>query len=119
MTRSSATRKLRVALADQGAGQHPPPCALPSPRLAPPQEERDNWLNPAGADEATLKKRTLTNLCNQRRPGWTMRHRALDRAVLAASTAGRMIWRMTICWRDCWRYEWGAGGRAPWRDPLR
>ncbi len=45
---------------------------------------RDNWLNPAGASEAELKKRTLTNLYNQR-PAWLDNaHKALDRAVLDA-----------------------------------
>jgi hypothetical protein len=46
--------------------------------------KRDAWLNPAGADAAVLKARTLTNLYNQR-PTWLdLAHRALDRAVLAA-----------------------------------
>ena len=45
---------------------------------------RDNWLNPAGASEAELKKRTLTNLYNQR-PTWLdLAHRKLDEAVFAA-----------------------------------
>ena len=47
-------------------------------------ELRDNWLNPEGADEAELKKRTLTNLYNQR-PAWLDNaHRKLDDAVLDA-----------------------------------
>ncbi len=47
-------------------------------------EKRDNWLNPPGADEAELKKRTLTNLYNQR-PTWLdLAHKKLDGAVLAA-----------------------------------
>jgi type II restriction/modification system DNA methylase subunit YeeA len=42
---------------------------------------RENWLNPEGASEAELKKRTLTNLYNQR-PTWLQNaHAALDRAV--------------------------------------
>jgi hypothetical protein len=42
---------------------------------------RENWLNPEGATEAELKKRTLTNLYNQR-PTWLQNaHAALDRAV--------------------------------------
>jgi type II restriction/modification system DNA methylase subunit YeeA len=46
--------------------------------------KRDNWLNPAGASEQELKKRTLTNLYNQR-PTWLdLAHQTLDRAVLAA-----------------------------------
>jgi type II restriction/modification system DNA methylase subunit YeeA len=45
---------------------------------------RDNWLNPAGASEADLKKRTLTNLYNQR-PTWLDNaHKKLDAAVFAA-----------------------------------
>ncbi|MCB8980374.1 MAG: class I SAM-dependent DNA methyltransferase [Ardenticatenaceae bacterium] len=47
-------------------------------------EKRDAWLNPPGASEAELKKRTLTNLYNQR-PTWLdLAHRRLDTAVLAA-----------------------------------
>jgi len=47
-------------------------------------EKRDRWLNPEGASEAELKKRTLTNLYNQR-PTWLdLAHKALDDAVLAA-----------------------------------
>src|SRR5215207_8935181 len=47
-------------------------------------EVRRNWLDPEGADETELKKRTLTNLYNQR-PTWLQNaHAALDRAVFAA-----------------------------------
>jgi type II restriction/modification system DNA methylase subunit YeeA len=47
-------------------------------------ELRRNWLNPPDADEATLKKRTLTNLYNER-PTWLANaHASLDRAVWAA-----------------------------------
>ncbi|MGE5601456.1 MAG: class I SAM-dependent DNA methyltransferase, partial [Nitrososphaerales archaeon] len=46
--------------------------------------KRDAWLNPPGASEAELKKRTLTNLYNAR-PEWLkLSHRKLDEAVLAA-----------------------------------
>ncbi len=42
------------------------------------------WLNPEGASEAELKKRTLTNLYNER-PTWLdLAHKKLDRAVPAA-----------------------------------
>jgi hypothetical protein len=45
---------------------------------------RRNWLDPDGASEAELKKRTLTNLYNAR-PAWLQHaHAALDRAVWAA-----------------------------------
>jgi hypothetical protein len=47
-------------------------------------EKRDAWLNPPGASEAELKKRTLTNLYNQR-PTWLdLAHKKLDTAVLTA-----------------------------------
>ena len=47
-------------------------------------QKRDAWLNPAGAAAAQLKKRTLTNLYNQR-PTWLdLAHRRLDEAVLDA-----------------------------------
>jgi len=45
---------------------------------------RRNWLNPEGASEAELRKRTLTNLYNQR-PTWLENaHARLDEAVFAA-----------------------------------
>jgi type II restriction/modification system DNA methylase subunit YeeA len=45
---------------------------------------RRNWLNPKGTTEAELKKRTLTNLYNER-PTWLDNlHAALDRAVFSA-----------------------------------
>ncbi|MBI4567494.1 MAG: class I SAM-dependent DNA methyltransferase [Planctomycetes bacterium] len=45
---------------------------------------RNGWLNPPNLDEKELKKRTLTNLYNQR-PMWlALTHAALDRAVLSA-----------------------------------
>ena len=51
-------------------------------------EARDPWLNPVGASESELKKRTLTNLYNEREAGrcaWLNNlHRELDTAVLAA-----------------------------------
>jgi type II restriction/modification system DNA methylase subunit YeeA len=47
-------------------------------------ELRRNWLNPEGASEAELKKRTLTNLYNTR-PTWLQNaHERLDRAVFKA-----------------------------------
>ena len=46
--------------------------------------KRDRWLNPEGASESELKKRTLTNLYNQR-PTWLdLAHCRLDEAVLDA-----------------------------------
>ncbi len=47
-------------------------------------ELRRNWLDPEGASEAELKKRTLTNLYNAR-PTWLDNaHKKLDAAVFAA-----------------------------------
>ena len=47
-------------------------------------ELRNGWLNPANASAAELKKRTLTNLYNQR-PTWLqLIHEKLDAAVAAA-----------------------------------
>jgi hypothetical protein len=46
--------------------------------------KRDAWLNPPGASEQELQKRTLTNLYNQR-PTWlALAHEKLDAAVFAA-----------------------------------
>ena len=47
-------------------------------------EWRDAWLNAPGLPEAELKKRTLTNLYNQRPPELAALHAALDQAVFAA-----------------------------------
>jgi type II restriction/modification system DNA methylase subunit YeeA len=47
-------------------------------------EKRQAWLNPAGATEKELKKRTLTNLYNDY-PTWLeLAHQKLDEAVLDA-----------------------------------
>ncbi len=44
-------------------------------------EKRRAWLDPPGASEANLKKRTLINLYNER-PTWLLNlHARLDRAV--------------------------------------
>ena len=62
-------------------GEKPEP---PVPAARDLVEKRDAWLNPAGAGEAALKTRTLTNLYNQR-PTWLdLAHRALDEAVFDA-----------------------------------
>ncbi|MBM3190028.1 MAG: hypothetical protein FJZ90_15055 [Chloroflexi bacterium] len=47
-------------------------------------EKRDAWLNPPGASGQELKRRTLTNLYNQR-PMWlALAHEKLDEAVFDA-----------------------------------
>jgi len=56
-------------------------CAEAARRL---DELRGNWLNPEGASETELKKRTLTNLYNAS-PTWLENaHKQLDEAVFAA-----------------------------------
>ena len=68
---------------------------------------RDAWLNPPGASEAELKKRTLTNLYNAR-PTWLDNaHRKLDAAVFAAY-GWPAICPTTKSWRGCWRSTWHA-----------
>ncbi len=85
---------------DQDQGPRPSPVGGPGSSVANPalpvvaeaarllDEARERWLNPEGASEAELKKRTLTALYNAREAGqatWLNHlHRDLDRAVLAA-----------------------------------
>ena len=47
-------------------------------------EQRARWLNPDDLPAAKLKKRTLTNLYNERPPWLELAHARLDRAVFAA-----------------------------------
>jgi type II restriction/modification system DNA methylase subunit YeeA len=47
-------------------------------------ELRDAWLNEPGLTEVALKKRTLTNLYNERPPWLDEAHKELDRAVFDA-----------------------------------
>jgi type II restriction/modification system DNA methylase subunit YeeA len=47
-------------------------------------EKRDAWLNPPDLSESELKKRTLTNLYNERPPWLNAAHRKLDKAVFDA-----------------------------------
>jgi hypothetical protein len=47
-------------------------------------ELRRNWLNPEGATEAELKKRSPTNLYNQRRTWLANAHARLNAAVFTA-----------------------------------
>jgi type II restriction/modification system DNA methylase subunit YeeA len=45
---------------------------------------RQRWLNPSGVDEGALKRRTLTELYNQRRAWLDQAHHMLDSEVFAA-----------------------------------
>jgi hypothetical protein len=67
-------------------------------------EKRDNWLNPPGASEEELKKRTLTNLYNSARPGWTWPTKARH-AVFDAWLAPQFEHEVLL---GCWS-ELGAG----------
>lgn len=84
--------------AESGFRYTPTTCfeTFPFPRPTPEQEAeigsaaaelnrlRENWLNPPGMAEEELKKRTLTNLYNER-PTWLANaHKNLDAAVFAA-----------------------------------
>jgi hypothetical protein len=52
---------------------------------------REGWLNPEGASDEEIARRTLTNLYNQR-PTWLEQaHARLDAAVLAAYAWGEAI----------------------------
>lgn len=65
-------------------------------------EKRDVWLNPPGLSEAELKKRTLTNLSSQRRPGSIWRTGSWMRRS-SMPTAGRAISAMRKYGSGCWR----------------
>ena len=47
-------------------------------------ELRESWLNPPGLTGTELKKRTLTNLYNERHTWLDLAHKELDAAVFAA-----------------------------------
>jgi hypothetical protein len=65
-------------------GEHPERSAPDSDAAKKLDELRNNWLNPEGAPDADLKKRTLTNLYNAK-PTWRQNaHAALDRTVWIA-----------------------------------
>ena len=64
------------------------------------------------AKDAKLKKRTLTNLYNER-PTWLqLAHERLDRAVLAAYAAVDPDGDWNADWADVWK-ETGAGQPLP------
>ncbi len=87
---ASATRRPPASRPSRSRGRRGrSPSTIRASRPSPPPrkdlvEKRDRWLNPEGASEAELKKRTLTNLYNQR-PTWLdLAHKRLDDAVLDA-----------------------------------
>ena len=69
-------------------------------------------IHAAAARDPRLKKRTLTNLYNER-PTWLrVAHRELDRAVLAAYAAVDPAGGWSEDWADAWE-ETGAGQPLP------
>jgi hypothetical protein len=71
----------------------------------------------AAARHPALKKRTLTNLYNER-PTWlALAHRALDQAVLAAYAAIDPQGAWSADWADVWA-DRGAGQPLPADHPL-
>ena len=71
----------------------------------------------AAAQDARLKKRTLTNLYNER-PTWLrLAHEQLDRVVLAAYAATDPEGGWSEDWAELWT-ETGAGQPLPDNHPL-
>lgn len=78
---------------------------------------RQSAIMAAAAKDARLKKRTLTNLYNER-PTWLkLAHQQLDRAVLAAYAAVDPAGEWSEDWADVW-LDSGAGQPLPAEHPL-
>jgi hypothetical protein len=78
---------------------------------------RQSAIMAEAAKDARLKKRTLTNLYNER-PEWLrLAHEKLDRAVLAAYAAVDPEGKWSQDWAQVWT-ETGAGQALPQDHPL-
>ena len=78
---------------------------------------RQSFIMAAAAKDPRLKKRTLTNLYNER-PTWLrLAHEKLDRAVLAAYAAADPQGGWSEDWADVWK-DTGAGQPLPAAHPL-
>jgi hypothetical protein len=78
---------------------------------------RQSMIMSIAAKDPRLKKRTLTNLYNER-PTWLrLAHEALDRAVLAAYNAADPEGGWPEDWAEVWR-DTGAGQPLPADHPL-
>lgn len=90
-------------------------------RKQPPEARalvRQSAIMAAAAKDARLKKRTLTNLYNDR-PTWLkLAHQQLDQAVLAAYAAVDPAGDWSEDWADVW-VDSGAGQPLPPEHPLR
>src|SRR5687768_15109954 len=78
---------------------------------------RHSAIMAAAAKDSRLKKRTLTNLYNER-PTWLkLAHQTLDRAVLAAYAATDPVGHWSENWAEIW-LDTGAGQPLPDNHPL-
>jgi hypothetical protein len=78
---------------------------------------RQSIIMAIAAKDPRLKKRTLTNLYNER-PTWLrLAHEALDRAILAAYAAADPEGGWSEDWAEVWR-DTGAGQPLPADHPL-
>ena len=78
---------------------------------------RQSAIMAEAAKDSRLKKRTLTNLYNER-PTWLrIAHEKLDRAVLAAYAAIDPEGKWSEDWAEVWA-ETGAGQKLPADNPL-
>ena len=78
---------------------------------------RQSAIMAAAAKDSRLKKRTLTNLYNER-PTWLkLAHETLDRAVLAAYAAIDPDGDWSEDWASVW-VDSGAGQKLPGEHPL-
>ena len=78
---------------------------------------RQSAIMAAAAKDSRLKKRTLTNLYNER-PTWLrLCHEKLDRAVLAAYAVTDPKGQWEESWAEVWT-ETGAGQPLPGEHPL-
>jgi hypothetical protein len=78
---------------------------------------RESAIMAKAAKDPNLKKRTLTNLYNER-PTWLrLAHEKLDRAVLAAYAATDPDGRWQEDWAQVW-FDTGAGQPLPDDHPL-
>ena len=78
---------------------------------------RQSAIHAAAAKDKDLKRRTLTNLYNER-PTWLkIAHEQLDRAVLAAYAAVDPLGQWDEEWAAVW-VETGAGQPLPAAHPL-
>src|SRR6267142_7172750 len=78
---------------------------------------RHSAIMAVAAKDPRLKKRTLTNLYNER-PTWLkVAHLELDKAVLAAYAATDPAGNWAEDWADVW-FDTGAGQPLPANHPL-